>query len=286
MVFTIDNLVIYNTLKISKKLGIKIFHERTELPYVFQRKNSLIGKIKYNYYLKRLVPKFDGLFVITNKLKDFFTPFNKNVIKVNIMVDTDFFSVKSDSFYDFRYIAYCGTMQGDKDGVNILIKAFAKLLKNFPDYKLLLIGKSSNKEAIKDILIIIDELGINDKIVFTGFVPREDMPGLLSNAELLVVSKPDNEQNSGNFPIKVGEYLSTGVPVVLTKVGEIPMFINDGYSGFLALPGSVESFYSKMYNALADYDSAAEVGLNGRILAKRVFDYKSQTKLMSEYILS
>ena len=36
------------------------------------------------------------------------------------------------------------------------------------------------------------------------------MPTYLGNAELLVVSKPNNEQNSGNFPNKIGEYLATG----------------------------------------------------------------------------
>jgi glycosyltransferase involved in cell wall biosynthesis len=110
------------------------------------------------------------------------------------------------------------------------------------------------------------------------------MPQLLGNADILVVSKPDNLQNSANFPIKIGEYLSTGVPVVVTSVGEIPKFIIDRESGFLALPNNVESFYIKMYEVLSDYERAKQIGINGRKLAQKVFDYKIQSREMIEFI--
>jgi glycosyltransferase involved in cell wall biosynthesis len=110
------------------------------------------------------------------------------------------------------------------------------------------------------------------------------MPGLLGHAELLVVSKLDNEQNSGNFPIKIGEYLATGVPIVCTKVGEIPKFIIDGQTGYLSKPNSVESFYLKMNEALTDYEKAREIGLKGKEIAEKIFGYKIQAKIMTDFI--
>ena len=110
------------------------------------------------------------------------------------------------------------------------------------------------------------------------------MPNLLGHADLLVVSKPDNEQNSGNFPIKIGEYLATGVPIVVTIVGEIPMFITDNQTGFLAIPNSSESFYQKMDEALTDYENAKLVGLNGKTIAKNLFDYRIQARIMADHI--
>jgi glycosyltransferase involved in cell wall biosynthesis len=175
-------------------------------------------------------------------------------------------------------------MKGEKDGVQILIRSFAKLLNQFPNFKLILIGNSSDKFSIKETIGTIEKLDLKDKVIFTGLVAREEMPGLLGNAVLLVVSKPDIEQNSANFPIKIGEYLSTGVPTVVTSVGEIHQFITDGENGFVAEPGSDESFYSKMLEALSDYERAKKIGLNGRVLAKKIFDYKIQSKLVTDFI--
>ena len=110
------------------------------------------------------------------------------------------------------------------------------------------------------------------------------MPVILCNAKILVVSKPDTEQNSGNFPIKIGEYLATGVPVVVTCVGEIPLFIKDGESGFLAEPGNAVSFAKKMEEALANPDRSKTIGQNGKKIAEKMFDYKIQSAIMADYI--
>jgi len=284
IVYSIFNCVIQKILSLGKKLNIKIFHERTELPSIMGHSNSLLGRIKYYYYINKLIPGFNGIFVISDKLVDFFKAYNRNIKKILTVVDTDFFNIKINPVFDFPYIAYCGTMNGEKDGVPILIRSFAKLLKQFPYFKLLLIGNNSDKFSIKETIETIEKQDLKDKVIFTGLVAREEMPGLLGNAVLLVVSKPDIEQNSANFPIKIGEYLSTGVPTVVTSVGEIHQFITDGENGFVAEPGSDESFYSKMLEALSDYERAKKVGLNGKVLAKKIFDYKIQSKLITDFI--
>nr|WP_321356782.1 glycosyltransferase family 4 protein [uncultured Draconibacterium sp.] len=282
--YSTNNLIIQTALSVGKKHKIRVFHERTELPYVIGKSQSFIGNLKYDFYLNKLIPKFDGIFVISDKLREFFLSRNRNIEKILTIVDTNFFNNQSKPIYNFPYIAYCGKMSGTKDGVPILVESFAKLLNQFPSYRLLLIGDNSDKNAIKDTIDSIHNFDMKDKIIFTGMVPREDMPKLLGNSSLLVVSKPDNEQNSGNFPIKVGEYLSTGIPVVVTKVGEIPKFITDGENGFLATPDSVESFYTKMHEALIDSNRARKIGMNGRVLAQEVFDYRIQAKKMTDFI--
>jgi glycosyltransferase involved in cell wall biosynthesis len=155
---------------------------------------------------------------------NYFKPYNPNIEKILTVVDTSFFNVRNDSDYDFPYLAYCGNMDGIKDGLEILLEAFSRMGDRHPDLKLLLIGDDSDENKKEKLLTVIEDLNLDDRVFFTGQVDRDEMPRLLGNALLLVVAKPDNEQNSGNFPIKVGEYLATGVPVVLTSVGEIPCF--------------------------------------------------------------
>lgn len=285
VVFTINNRIIKRVLKVGKEKNIKVFHERTELPYVFGAHRSLPAFIRYKYYMNFLIPRFDGLFVISNKLTDFFKRYNQNIEKIPTVVDPDFFQTTVESPYPFPYIGYCGTMSGDKDGIPILLNAFARLVSDFPEYRLVMAGNNS-RSKIAGTLKVLEELNIADKVHFTGFIDREKMPGLLGNAKLLVVSKPNNEQNSGNFPIKIGEYLSTGVPVVVTRVGEIPHYIKDRETGFLAEPDSVNSFYEKMKEALTDYPKALEIGTAGKTVALQSFDYRIQAEKMVQYILN
>lgn len=284
VVFSLDVLAIRALIQVAKQHRIKIFHERTELPYVVGKGNSLLSNYTYNYYIKTLVPKFDGIFVISDKLKDYFISYNRNIEKILTVVDTAFFKSNNPRLYTFRYIAYCGNLGNDKDGILILIESFAKLTINFPHHKLLLIGQNSNNLEMIEVLNTIKKFNIENKVVFTGFVNRNEMPDLLGHADLLVISKPDNEQNSANFPIKIGEYLATGKPIVATKVGEIPKFIIDGESGFLAIPNSTESFYLKMEEALTDYKKSVKIGSNGKRIAEQIFDYKVQATKMATYI--
>ncbi|HZW39120.1 MAG TPA: glycosyltransferase family 4 protein [Ignavibacteriaceae bacterium] len=284
VIFSIDVLLIKSLQTFAKNHNIRIFHERTELPYIVGYNNSLSGTLMYNFYMKRLIPRFDGIFVISDKLKNVISSYNKNVEKILTVVDIDFFRTVNDKIYNFPYIAYCGNMESKKDGLPILLASFAQLSEHFPDHKLLLIGQNPNNSEMQNNLQIINKYKIEKKVVFTGFVSRESMPQLLCHADLLVVSKPDNEQNSGNFPIKIGEYLATGVPVVVTNVGEISKFIIDGISGYIAEPGSSTSFYQKMAEALSNPDQSKQIGTNGKKIAENVFNYKIQTGNLISYI--
>lgn len=284
VVFSIDVLLIKSLLVFAKNNNIRIFHERTELPYIVGYNNSYLGTLRYNFYMKSLIPRFDGIFVISDKLKNVISSYNQNVEKILTVVDIDFFKTVKNKIYSFPYIAYCGNMESKKDGLPILIESFARLSEQFPDHKLLLIGENPNNAEMENNLQIITKCNIKKKVVFTGFVSRESMPQLLCHADLLVVSKPDNEQNSGNFPIKIGEYLATGVPVVVTNVGEISKFIIDGISGYIAEPGSSASFYQKMAEALSNPDQSKQIGKNGKKIAENVFNYKIQTNNLISYI--
>ncbi|MFT3678971.1 MAG: glycosyltransferase family 4 protein [Ferruginibacter sp.] len=281
--FTTDVFAIKILLPYAQKLGIKTYSERTEFPYILPD-SRLKHTIALNIYLKQL-HLFDGIFVINNKLEAYIKRYNKKTKKLLTVVDLSFFRPpEKPSPYPFDYICYCGTMKGTKDGVPILIEAFAKISKKFPGLKLVLIGNNRDKEQIKETLNAVSRFNIDDKVVFTGHIERASMPVLLGNARVLAVSKPDNEQNSGNFPIKIGEYLATGVPTVVTNVGEIPMFIKDGESGFLAKPGSADSFAEKLEQALSDKKAAQKIGLAGKAVAAQHFDFKKQAQEMADYI--
>lgn len=254
--------------------GVVVLHEKTEHPDVYSFKGFDLKRYKREVY------KVDGMFVISRALKDYYmslgVPENKIEI-VNMTVDSHrFIGLNKQS--SEKYIAYCGTASNNKDGVDELIKAFAIVHKSHPDVKLYIIGKTPDKKDASGNFKLIEDLGVRDFVVFTGIVSTDDMPQLLKNATILALDRPDSLQARCGFPTKLGEYLLTENPVVVTRVGDIPLFLKDGESALLAEERNPQDFSSKIIWALEHPEEASKIGKAGAQVALREFNYLNETK--------
>ena len=264
-------------LKMLKKSGkVILCHETTEHPDV---NNWRVQKLKQIYVDS--CKYVDGLFVISTALKEYFisvgVPEEKITI-VNMTVEpTRFEGVRKDPTVE-RYIAYCGTASNNKDGVNKLIEAFGLVAPKHKDVKLYIVGNTPSASDESGNLQLIESLGLKDRVVFTGVVPAADMPQLLTNAAVLALARPDNLQAKNGFPTKLGEYLLTGNPVVVTKVGDIPLFLKDGESALLAEAGNSQEFADKLCWALENPEEALVIGGKGREVAMRNFNSINETQ--------
>lgn len=193
-----------------------------------------------------------------------------------------FQSVNSTDRYSKPYIAYTGTFNNAKDGVDILIKSFAKIALKYPQHHLYLAGFwHYDVDKQKD---LINKYNLNNRITYIGVLNKDEIPPFIGNAELLVLSRPDSHQAQGGFPTKLGEYLATGNPVCVTKVGEIPDYLEDNVSAFMATPGDIESFAYAMDRALSNPEKARKVGLAGREIAEKEFNSEIQAKRLADFL--
>jgi len=182
------------------------------------------------------------------------------------------------------YICYCGSLTMQKDGVDILIKAFAEIAEGFPDLLLILVGKADTPEDEALLRQLVSDLNLSDRVIFTGKLPRNEIPAYTCNAEMLVLARPNSMVADAGFPSKLTEYLATGKPVVVTEVGEIPTYLSDGVNAFVAEADSHMAFADKMKYVLGNYDLASDVGTKGKELALTVFNYSYQAKRIIQFI--
>jgi glycosyltransferase involved in cell wall biosynthesis len=105
----------------------------------------------------------------------------------------------------------------------------------------------------------------------------------LKKAEVLILAKPASLQSEHSFPTKVGEYLATGKPVVLTNVGCINQYLTDGINAFIAEPNNIESLSGKLLEVYSDYKRSLEIGQRGQQVAFNQFDYRSQSKVLIDF---
>ncbi|MFA5933033.1 MAG: glycosyltransferase family 1 protein [Microgenomates group bacterium] len=130
-----------------------------------------------------------------------------------------------------KYIIYIGTIQPKKNLIR-LIEAF----KPIENLKLVIVGKTKGlgREGwmFDEILEKPAKLGIEDKVVFTGFVPTEELPYLLSDAETFIL--PSLWEG---FGIPAVEAMACGAPVIVSNVSSLPEVV--GEAGLLIDPRSV-----------------------------------------------
>lgn len=265
------------SLLVQNRKDINVYHERTEHPMAVR-----LGKWPFNVNLKQYINvcrKIAGLFVISKSLKRYFVEngvSENKVCVVNMTVDSRRFEGITKSKDQKKYIAYCGNASNNKDGVDQLIKAFSIISPKYPDLLLYIIGQAPNAQESDNNGVLAKTLGVEEKVVFTGMIPSAEMPQILTDATILALDRPDSLQAKHGFPTKLGEYLLTGNPVVVTSVGDIPLFIEDSVSGMVAAPDNPNEFATKIDWLMEHPKEAIEIGEKGKQVAMDSFNNQTE----------
>ena len=292
---SIDNILIYSAdvkkyyfyYLISKICGIKLLIERSEFPIIFYQQGKYKRSFRLKLYKKTIefsYKLFDGWILETQNLVDYYSKYackSAAFCVVPMTVEIDRFSnieLEDNVFGD--YIAYCGNLK-DIDGVTILIKAFSIISSKYKDLKLVLAGYSDEINKHK---ALVEDLNIASKVIFLGKIDRDKVPSFLANAKILALASPTSKRACATMPCKVGEYLCTGIPCVITGLGEIHKYMKDNVSAFLAEPDSDIKFAEKLDFVLTDYANALNVAQNGKKIAMYSFSGETQAKIVDSFL--
>ncbi len=278
-----SNFLTYIVFLLSRFLAIKYIQERSEYPFL-SYSEKIMGRFRLGVYLRFICTRFDGFIVISKALETYFKPYLKKDAKMHLMpilVELERFNKTVAP--SRNVITYCGSMQGIKDGVLILIEAFSKIAARFPETQLQLIGSTDFKEFTL-MQERITELNLTPRIEFTGLVEREEMPRLLQESRILALARPPGKQAEGGFPTKLGEYLATARLSVVTGVGDIPEYLVHGTNALLAEPGSIPDFAKQLEYGLLHEDEQKTIGREGRRLAENVFNYTIQGEKLVQWL--
>ena len=275
--------IIYPLWFVCKAFKIPYIQEKSEFPFVLMKK-GIMASVWAFIYTHTTHKLFDGMIVMTQPLMDYFRPLVRKkckLVKIPMTVDISRFdNVSSNNQYG-DYVAYCGYMGGNKDGVENLLEAFTYVEKKYPNFKLILAGSASSNEEFEKLKNKAKDFGLRN-VIFAGRVSRNEIPTLLCNAKVLCLARPYSLQSSGGFPTKLGEYLCTGNPVVVTAVGDIPNYLNTSNS-FIVEPDDNKAFGKEIIKILDNYEYAKSVATKGKITAIENFDGRIQALRLVEF---
>lgn len=275
----IDVVLIYLTRRIdflyyklfAKILGVKIITDQTE----YFVKNYLELDFKNRQKVDSVFDGFDGIITISQELFNYHMSIAKdrNVFLLPMTIDQHRFNdVINDNNKNFITVVF-GVH--NRDGLDVSIKAYSLYHKlclenNIKPRVLRLIGNMDGLSTRAVIRQLIDTSGCSDDIMIMGKQPIEKVPHYLYNSSCLLTTA--STYISGGFPTKLGEYLLSGVPVVVTKAGEIAHYLTDNEDAFLCEANNISQIGQRLFYVHTHEKEATSVGERGRIIAKTKFN--------------
>jgi glycosyltransferase involved in cell wall biosynthesis len=146
-------------------------------------------------------------------------------------------------------------------GIDLLVESFPRILQEFPNCKLLLVGDGPDRINIER---KIEELGISPNVIITGLVPQIQVPKILSTVDVAVIPYPELPKELWFSPLKLYEYMAAGKAIVASRSGQIADVIQDEYNGVLVKPGDVIGLADNIIKLLNNPDQRDWLGNNAR----------------------
>jgi glycosyltransferase involved in cell wall biosynthesis len=155
-------------------------------------------------------------------------------------------------------------------GTEFLIEAAPTILSAFPAAEIHVVGDGVTRESLER---SATQLGVRDRVRFHGQVPYDDVPDFISACDVLVaplLAKPTGD--SGYSPLKLYEYLSSGRPVVASRLDGLEIVEREGL-GRLVPPADADALARAVVELLADDEARAEMADRARRVAMERFGW-------------
>jgi glycosyltransferase involved in cell wall biosynthesis len=150
-------------------------------------------------------------------------PRDKSCVYLN-HVDPTIFSRRERTRADGKIIVlFPGSFQWHQ-GLDLAIEAFAKLIQKLPNSEFHLYGDGGTEADLRQ---LVHRLGLNDYVKFHGGVPVEQIVELIANADLGIVPKRADSFGNEAYSTKIMEFMSQGVPVVVSRTKIDSLYFDD-----------------------------------------------------------
>lgn len=152
------------------------------------------------------------------------------------------------------------------EGLDLLLQALPALLEARPGARVLLVGGGPQDDALK---AQARQLGLADKVVFTGRVPHHEVPRYYDLIDVLAYPRHSMRLTELVTPLKPLEAMAQGRVLVASDVGGHRELIRDGETGLLFQAGNAVALAATLTRLLAQRERWPELRRAGRAFVER-----------------
>ncbi|MEO6820538.1 MAG: glycosyltransferase [Ginsengibacter sp.] len=196
-------------------------------------------------------PTETGVDIIRNKL-------NVETIAISSGIDLEKFTPFGDTknikekynIPDKPILLYAGRIDPEKH-IEEILQAVAIASKRI-DFCFIIVGKGISKKSLEE---MVDELGINKNVIFTGFVPNEDLPYFFKLSRCFVIASI-----AELLSLVTLQAMASGLPIIAVKAGALVELVKNNENGYLYNEGDLQSLVQYIENILTNDIHYEEMG--------------------------
>ena len=267
----------YSLLDIQKlyPLVVTIHHpitkdHRLEIENASNWKERLSSRRWHNFLpmQKKVSPKLNKIICVSGPSKqDVVEEFIVNPENVEVIlngIDIETFKPDIDSKVVENRIVTTASADIPLKGLRFLINALPRVLKDFPQTHLMVIGKSPNESKIRK---LINDLCLKERISFKSNLSEEEIVDIYRTSQIAVI--PSLYEG---FGFGAGEAMACGTPLISTDSGGLKDVIGD--SAIKIASGSIEEIENTIISLFQDPEKREQLSLKGRNRMEDLFDWK------------
>ena len=159
-------------------------------------------------------------------------------------------------------------------GFHILLQAFGKIVKIYPNTCLLVVGRFTQETYKRDMLQQISDIGIRRQVVFTGYIPHREVLAWMREMDIFVF--PSLHEGSPNALI---EAMACELPLVASRVGGIVDIVEDNRNGLLVPADDADMLSQKLQRLIQDQELRKRLGKAAKQKVEDQFSPTQETKI-------
>ncbi|MCL0067941.1 glycosyltransferase family 4 protein, partial [Peptococcaceae bacterium] len=264
-------------------IAVEITFDKSDIKQNTKRYEQL-EKLETN-----IINSVQGIVCVDSRIKEHIKSYfkGKNICMIPNFTDTDKFvpiNEQEKSILKGKYkldkfdnIILSTRRLVEKNGVIYAVQAIKHLDLKF-NACLVLTGDGPQKEKI---LHYVKENNIEDKVVFLGNVPNEEIVELYNLSDIVVIPSVTVRGLQEATSLSAIEAMSCGVPVVASNIGGLKELISNGETGFLVEEKNALAIAEQCAKLLEDEGLRKSIGKNARNFITK---YNSHIEAASKYI--
>lgn len=150
---------------------------------------------------------------------------------------------------DQTLFLYVGRLDGEK-GLDTLLEAISLVAHD--DFQLAIVGRGLYRQWLEK---QAQELGLERRVVFIGFVGPDQLPALYNSADIFVMPSPEELQSIATL-----EAMACGKPVLAANGRALPELVEPGVNGYLFQPAQAEDAARRMNQLIEEREKWSAMG--------------------------
>ena len=161
-------------------------------------------------------------------------------------------------------------------GLDVIIESLPHVIRQGIDVFCVIIGTGTAEKALAD---KVQQLDIQDKVAFEGWVENKQVPDYVAGADICLVPHHKCSHWENTIPNKLFDYMAAGKAVLVSDVTPMQRIVSDVQCGLVFQSGNASSMAEQIIR-LADQNLRAKLGAHGQESVRTNYNWNNEVTVM------